>query len=727
MPAPRMFSTTGSALTADEIVFAQQVAASFSLNMKRGWVKLVRRVDSLTGAIVEYHGDKNIAYVTPGGAVDYVQMLLPNPVPYRGVSIGVVDKGAPTARVISVTTVGNPNIEAATVTSIFEIRRANGVLAATITGTQQWSAPTPSGQVITHTNFPEPGYDVGRAVATVANGYYSSIYPVTDAVVRTPISTYPPYVAASEADIASDTGGKKTYVMASDGEVLASLSNGVIVPTPVGFEGALFINQYYSGGEIINAVFGNGLWSGGGIVRYGRVFQYSSPPNNMTYRHDGDSPFTVPEDCIYPIPAVSANFPGDPYNLLPPTTPNEVQWNTDWAAGVAAFNLRKKAWLKKNSDEFIAALKTGFAVGATGVTRPELQLGRLPEPWEFQIKRDVDDQYDSYTPTNTVGRKTKRDILYSEIAYSETVTSDTSANLTQAGVKVTTRSATLQYSFGGVVRETTINGSLTQTVTRHNNSSGTQVGLSRQENYSMWYEQTPLVVSSGVMTTTAPPYLADRTISRFGSVLNGSIQLGYNADSTIGAPGGPLAYANYTPPFPVASSNMEAVAPAWIEEWHRDSKVVYLRDGIGASNTQNDSALHGVTKIELTPVGLIANGIGTAAAGESVGIFSAAEDGTQVEIYGTAVYNFDWQTGELTFANWKALHGDNGLEVGSKIVDLPQGVLWGDDPINCLVTYRGLHWPDVVAAIRTRDGSLPTSTVDFDRVLYTLINAVKAG
>lgn len=67
MPALITYSTTGSSLSSDEIAFAQRVAASFSLDMGAGWIKTIRQVDPNTSAVVEYHADKNIAYVTPGG------------------------------------------------------------------------------------------------------------------------------------------------------------------------------------------------------------------------------------------------------------------------------------------------------------------------------------------------------------------------------------------------------------------------------------------------------------------------------------------------------------------------------------------------------------------------------------------------------------------------------------------------------------------------------------
>lgn len=409
-----------------------------------------------------------------------------------------------------------------------------------------------------------------------------------------------------------------------------------------------------------------------------------------------------------------------------PTYSTEItEWYAHIASGETAFNLRRKNWFKKNSDEFIAALKTGFAADAPEVTRAELKLGRLPEAWEYQIKLDVDKNYWSYPRDQysiRVGRHTRRVIQYSETAYTETVQSDTSSNLTQAGVKVTQRVVSLGYQIdvNGVteIREATITGYLTQTVTRHNNAQGGQLGLSRRDVYDNWYNREAAWLPSGT-------YLEDRTTNRIGAVLNGAVQNGYVADSSMGQIGNPLTYELYNPPYPKASSTVTATVPEYIKTWHKDAKIEYLEDGVGASSVQNDSALYGIRQIEITPIGLIADGNGNAPAGASLGVFSSGETGTQAEIYGTAVYNFDWQTGALTFSSWKPLKDANGNEVASKVIDLPAGTTF---PINnSIITYKGLHWPDVVNAIKERDNILPTATIPSDKLLYELIKAINAG
>ena len=132
--------------------------------------------------------------------------------------------------------------------------------------------------------------------------------------------------------------------------------------------------------------------------------------------------------------------------------------------------------------------------------------------------------------------------------------------------------------------------------------------------------------------------------------------------------------------------------------------------------------MHGVTEVRVTPMGLIASG-------ESLGIFpNSDEDGTQVEIFGTAVYAFNWQEGLLTFKSWKPLHDSSGNEVTSKTVVLPDAAVWSDSSVNCIVTYKGVHWPDVVKAIKDRDKDMSSGTFAYtDPTLKALIDAVKAG
>lgn len=94
---PKIISAVGAALTPEEIEAAIRVVSTRE-NQRAG---IFRILDELTGVLVEFHVYKNTAYTTPGGVIDYVGAAMPNPVPYRGVSIGnpsfVVESGTYTA------------------------------------------------------------------------------------------------------------------------------------------------------------------------------------------------------------------------------------------------------------------------------------------------------------------------------------------------------------------------------------------------------------------------------------------------------------------------------------------------------------------------------------------------------------------------------------------------------------------------------------------------------
>ena len=128
--------------------------------------------------------------------------------------------------------------------------------------------------------------------------------------------------------------------------------------------------------------------------------------NDLLKFPSGNVSWSVPEDCI---------------DVPVSTNPIPASWYK-----------RRSDWLKKNSDEFIAALKTGFN---TGSTRTELTHKHIPKSCEYLLKQKV----------RNVGKHTLRSIQYTEVNFTETIQSDTSANLTQAGVKVTQRAVTLRY------------------------------------------------------------------------------------------------------------------------------------------------------------------------------------------------------------------------------------------------------------------------------------------
>lgn len=612
MPAPIIYSTTGSALSSDEISFAYQVAASFSLPMGRGLPKIGRREDQLTGAVVEYHSDKNIAYVTPGGATDYVGVMMPNPVPYRGISLGLVPPGS-----------------------------SDGTL----------------------------------------------------------------------------------YVVTSDGVVLASETR--VRDFDTGYARERYMTAY----EDYNNWRDN--WSGGPDIW---MFEYVSFPPAVTFHHK--LTFAVPEDCV--------EFGGGTQPISPPlsyagTDGLAAQWAADWAAGVSAFNARRTAWFKKNSDETIAALKTGFSPTAPGVIRAELKTGTLPERWADYIKSAVFSEYTrvSLADGSFAGRHTRMPVVL-DVAYVDTVVPDPTVTYHF------TRSATFEYiDSNGVTQTAVVVGTWLQTDTTYGAQTISQI------TYVDWFHDdtgagdyistgagSNVFVGAewhlsgiGFISKVAPDFVGYNNVpwagvrNRIAVLYSGAIQTGYISNSAYGVIANPLGIQ-----YPAYSQSITGTAAPLYLQYHNAVLPQYVSDTAQSSTVMNNSAMYGVTEVSISPVGLIANGAGFSAAGTSLGMFSVDEDGTQVEIYGTAVYTFDWSTGSLTFKSWKPLRDVNGNEVAAKTVNLPAGSVWSDSSVNCIITYKGLHWKDVKEYVKLRDADAKSSTfLKSDPIWWALVQAVKAG
>ncbi len=658
-------------------------------------------------------------FIQPG-ATDYVAMAMPNPVPYR--SVFFYTAPASKNKVFPYFTSDQNDTNPWAIKYPPGSETMSDYTVIPIGGTWPWGDPCYNGgtsRVMTVVNSTNVSSTV-PARPSVHSLFTGSWYYITVTFgwgthfIEGSWTDYDTYLPAAQA--AADAENSKpeykhtTYVMASDGELLKrEMLDNFSMTIP---------NAYDPEPPNIQVEY---PWEGGSSVR---LYRYD--PNTLVgvYAFDRKLSFVVPEDAI----GFASNTP----NINFRTQNGDIDYaeinayKSDYASGVLENNTRRGAWLKKNSDEFIAALKTGFAPNATGATRAELQTGKLPPSWEIRIKESVDRQY-YYYPRDKynirVGRHTRRSAF--STAMSDTVQSDTSANLTQAGVKVTQRISTLSYIIPVVqpdgttadeTRTATVTSYLTQTVTRHNDAQGNNIYLSYRDKYENWYDKYMPDTTIPMPYTVNSDYGGDMT--RVGAIVNGVIQKGYNADSSLGTPGSDtgngsepyyqIFYPTY-PPIPVASSTFTATVPDFITTWHKDAKIEYLEDGVGASGEQNDSDLYGVKQIEITPVGLIADGSGNALAGTSLGIFSTGETGTQPEIYGTAVYNFDWQTGTLVFNKWKPLLDENGNEVASRVINLPAGTVF---PIsNSIITYKGLHWPDVINAIKERDKNLDRKSV----------------
>lgn len=221
--------------------------------------------------------------------------------------------------------------------------------------------------------------------------------------------------------------------------------------------------------------------------------------------------------------------------------------------------------------------------------------------------------------------------------------------------------------------------------------------------------------------TTTITNLIERTITGKLQERNGQMCYGKNMDSGAGIPF--FGSDVYTPSIPPTMDTLVDTELPFFTQWSKKN-TCYYQQNAPLGNALLDATLYGVTTIELSPVGLIADGNGHAAAGDRLGMFSTGEDGTQVELYGTAVYSFDWQTGELTFKKWKPLKDAAGNEIQSKIVDLHTA--WSVEKINCLVGYvwenEDKLWPDVAVYLQNKISNMVKGLSN--QALYAMIKGI---
>lgn len=149
----------------------------------------------------------------------------------------------------------------------------------------------------------------------------------------------------------------------------------------------------------------------------------------------------------------------------------------------------------------------------------------------------------------------------------------------------------------------------------------------------------------------------------------------------------------------------------------------------------SDYDSYGVTEIGITLIGAVTSASGSAVSTEGrVGVFhghtndlyniqSVENDVTSLELYGTAVYSFDWWKREFTFSRWEPLR-TGGLR---KLVTPPAGatkreLLYS----NALVSYRGVYWEDVKAALHARNADMTSGAYTYTSpVLHELIKALE--
>jgi hypothetical protein len=663
------------------------------------------KIEGVSGAIIKYKD--GVATVIPMQSYS-VSVAMPNPVPYRGASIGAVDKGAPS---ISYT----QSAGGLGVLVTWVIRDSLGGVASGGTGSRDSSAftfdnwPLDLGGGYTGYSprlgrgdtFGErgPADDAlwvtisGNAVQDGKGLPYGYAWTNYDSV--TAIS--PSYESLLAADQAADTGGKKTYVMTTDGQVLASeVQNESVVSIPANSAVTLYADS--NTGIVTPLVYGFSAsittksaftyttrWSGGGssvyffetdtsIIGY-NIFSASYGPGAKFKKVLPT--FEVPEDCVYgaedrPTIWDDLNFPvaystslGFPYFSLPygGKHGDAAAYRATWGADATAFKARRKAWLKKNTTELTAALKNNFKAGATGVTRAELQTGKIPAGWDYAIKTQCRTSLKTYQPI----------LMTATYPATDVIVSDTSANLTRAGTKVTTRTVTFSYTdAAGVFQKKVIDGTLTRKVTGYTLPPDTVAYVFvTEDTYLDWYVDT--AEPTGKESRLLHQFTKDRTVYGLGLLWSGVVQQGDSSDSKWGPPSNPLTNATYTPSYPKYANTLVGTAPDFILTYHNTVLPKYHAETPNTThdgNTAwNNSGVYGVKSVSLRLFGPVA------ADGTLLGVFpdpSDADGCTSVAYYGKATCSFDWSTGTIKPTSWAPKTDDKGDDA-PKVVALPSG------------------------------------------------------
>lgn len=584
-----------------------------------------------------------------------VWMTLPNPQSYRGVVLGMVDRGRPTRQITNLVSLnagagesppeGNIYVSADVALKnsageilsqyvsrwvVYEQPIAGDPLGTKLqtieftlcTTTAQYESfltqvetfiPRPTGEWVVFSGFLSGYWDViHHNVWTSASGAWVDLG----------------YEAALAADEQARTGGKAIEVVTSDGELL-------------GYE-PVTISGY---------TLGTTLWNGSGTTTLFETIGGITSPHHDLF-------FDVPEDCIYPITEIPPAYPG---TGLPGT------WEADWVAAVEQGKEREKAWLQKVSQETLTALRDGTLT--------------IPTAWEYALKKNA--------PTSN---NTRRPVLLTA-TYSDETVSDSSSNLTSPGVKITQRSTLLSYATpteaGLEHHEASVVGVRTQTVSEHKDMYGAPAMLSRVDEFEQWYEPT-ISPSVDVEQWLPHAYLKDKTSHGLGLFWTGAYQAsgGYYADSSFSAPTYDLVKAEYIPPAPAYFNTLAGTAAVFTLEYHIKQKPVY-KLGEGDTTWLSSALMPGQT-IKVIPLGLVRND-------ENIGMF--AVDATHVEIYGYAVFIYDYNTGSINFGRWVSLpNGEEKIRVQIPVDHELES--------NALVIYGGIKWDDVKEKARAQRKAL---------------------
>lgn len=326
-----------------------------------------------------------------------------------------------------------------------------------------------------------------------------------------------------------------THVMMSDGVVL--VEEDTIYDTLWGqtpshtlefFPGNIYVSGQNN--PLARTLF---EWNGGG-----NVWMFGYRDTVCTFNHK--LTFTVPDDCI------AATTPTPPVYPGVDSAQYAAQFAADWIAGYEANEQRRKNLFMSNHTAVITSLKAG----------------QPPAAWDYLIKAGA------VRSANVI-----RNPLMAA-THNDEVLSDTTAGFTQNGVKVTRRTAQFSYTLNGVLRQETVVGTMTQTLTGHYDEDEVRVTYTTYDVYENWYVAAGSSAPGNAPSLTKHQFLHD-TGGGMGLVWNGFVQQGFNKDSKYGAPSYPIQYLALTPVVPAYDQDLTAAAIPFVTTYRLDVHPEY--------------------------------------------------------------------------------------------------------------------------------------------------------
>ena len=644
----------------------------------------------------QYFGGVARLWLEAAGERMAVWATLPNPVPWRGVSVVRVE-ASPFSVYITRENYTQSWPGACSHAEAWEVAcYVNGVEVGRVAGGSFDSGGLASPEECNYTpvrdawglhNAPPEGY---TAPSPYALWSQSPTYNVSGtwpnqswslAALNLVFST--PFDAAIEAArTALPRPDPVVYVITSDGEVLAqeviNRTTHADIPcvefTPEGS----WVSEGTAVAPYVTA------WTGGN-----RVAMYHNMNGILAFDHWLD--FEVPEDVAEipvefpPSDQLVASAP-DPYASRVPLSSIE-SYMDERVAGREAAKARRAAWFKKNSDDAIQSLRDGA----------------LPEKWDYRLKYEAPESSNTYRPVAL------------SVGWDDEIASDTTANMTQAGTRVHKRTVNFTYTVDvdGVPtpREATVVGTVVVELVDHKREDGSVLIRSALYTLDNYYSHTWAPTFSWPQTVEQDVYhqfLKDGTEFGMGLLWNGTIQanagLAYfpNAVGNSAVPtnnflnpisGIDILYSDIFPPMQYGSTKLVGTAPEFVREYHKSVKPAYKK-GAGNTDWLSSSLMPGMT-VTVVPIAPVMEDAPLGIYGEPEDVAEVAE----VEIYGSAVFSYNYDLGEFVFVEWKPLPGE---AESARIPTVPDG--WNGH--NALIIYGGIKWDDVKEDARAQRKAL---------------------